>query len=86
MAMEGGPAVFSPGRFGVSGRYSLRAEGISADTPCVCRAPAQLINYYARSSAQHARLFIPSARGNIIAGYARYPRPLPTVLLVPGSL
>ena len=34
-------SVFSPGRFGVSGRYPLRAEGISADTPCVCTALAQ---------------------------------------------
>ena len=33
--------VFSPGRFGISGRYPLRAEGISADTPCVCTALAQ---------------------------------------------
>ena len=34
-------SVFSPGHFGVSGRYPLRAEGISADTPCVCTALAQ---------------------------------------------
>ena len=38
--------MFSPGRFGIYGRYPLRMEGIPADTPCECKVldRAQLIN------------------------------------------